>query len=129
MSWEDLEVDGGNEKGRAGEGTAGKGKRMAVSTSYGGMTRVRFGGCIPRIGKSRLHDREAPLSCGWNVDFGGVGAKSEISLPPESEKPARAMTRTGNSTNFFPEGGGGSQRMAPLSPSGKKSPFSASTPP
>ena len=40
----------------------GRGNCGVASTSYGGMTRVRFGGCIPRVGKSRPHDREAPLS-------------------------------------------------------------------
>jgi hypothetical protein len=33
-----------------------------VSTSYGGTIRVRFEGSFPRVGKSRLHDRRAPLS-------------------------------------------------------------------
>lgn len=40
---------------------------VAVSTSYGGMTRVRFGGSFPRGGKSRLLDREAPLSYGGKM--------------------------------------------------------------
>ena len=39
------------------------GERGGVgSTSYGGVTRVRFGGSIPRVGKSRLRERGAPLS-------------------------------------------------------------------
>jgi hypothetical protein len=54
----------GKQKGRAGEARPGKGKRFAVSTSYGGMTRVRFGGFFPRVGKSRLPGLEAPLSLG-----------------------------------------------------------------
>jgi len=48
------------EKGRAETGTAKKGRDC--STSYGGVTRVRFGGSIPRAGKSRLRERGAPLS-------------------------------------------------------------------
>lgn len=35
---------------------------MAISTSYGGMTRIRFGGFFPRVGKSRLCGRKVPLS-------------------------------------------------------------------
>jgi hypothetical protein len=50
-------------KGRADEARPGKEKQMAVSTSYGGMTRVRFGGFLPCGGKSQLLDDEAPLSC------------------------------------------------------------------
>jgi len=48
------------------EGTAGKKGETGrtVSTSYGGMTRVRFGGCIPRVGKSRLHGVKLPCRVG-----------------------------------------------------------------
>lgn len=41
---------------------AEKRKLMAISTSYGGMTRIRFGGFFPRVGKSRLCGRKVPLS-------------------------------------------------------------------
>ncbi len=47
------------------------------STSYGGLTRVRFGGSIPRAGKSRPGERRAPLSYvgkGWMV-MGGVSSE------------------------------------------------------
>jgi uncharacterized protein YjhX (UPF0386 family) len=52
-------------------GTAGKGKRVAVSTSYGGLTRIRFGGSFPRAGKSRLRERGAPLSAAEFVPAAG----------------------------------------------------------
>ncbi len=42
------------------------------------MTRVRFGGSFPRGGKSRLRDREAPLSYLGNVASNGGDAKEEI---------------------------------------------------
>ena len=43
--------------------TRGRKERgVVVSTPYGGVTRVRFGGSIPRVGKSRLRERGAPLS-------------------------------------------------------------------
>ena len=88
--------DGGwwKEKGRADEARPGKGKLLAVSTSYGGMTRVRFGGFFPCVGKSRLRGHEAPLSCGWNVDGVREGAKREVE-GGENGKPARAEARTG----------------------------------
>ncbi len=64
-------------KGRAGEARPGKGKLGAVSTSYGGMTRVRFGGFFPRAGKSRSRGRGTPLSCVANMNRLRVGAKGE----------------------------------------------------
>jgi len=46
-----------------------------------------------------------PCRVAWNVNRKGVGAKPEIQ-PPEKGKPARAMTRAGSSTCFFPKGAG-----------------------
>ena len=55
-----------------------KRETAVVSTSYGGITRVRFGGSFPRGGKSRLLDREAPLSCLRTVDANSESAKPEV---------------------------------------------------
>ena len=51
--------------------TAEEKETAGVSTSYGGMTRVRFGGSFPRVGKSRLFGRERP--CRVRETWRGMG--------------------------------------------------------
>jgi hypothetical protein len=51
--------------------TAEENETAGVSTSYGGMTRVRFGGSFPRVGKSRLYGRERP--CRVRETWRGMG--------------------------------------------------------
>ncbi len=99
----------------------GKEKLYWVSTSYGGMTRVRFGGFFPRVGKSRLHGREAPLSCAPTVAGDAGGAKWEFQPAGHAKKPGRLVSgAAGGLHEFLLRKAAGWRVAAPVMPIAKR---------